>query len=382
MAKKNEGKSVREAFHILHQYDISVKTFLKHSLVYQFTIGLESLFWSILYLKFLLYCVEQQYSPKRILLFFFVIAVIIGMIRYLNGRYELRVRPKLVQTIETNFRKLFYNRIITASILEVESNNYSEKNQKIVRAMQGQIIKFLDDISVLFGKTITTSMVFAIIWDIDKRSLLILIFPICATWVFGELYNKMRYQSKQEQDPGNVRKEYVKKCFFSKNPSAEIRMTHIGRPLTDLYNQGANMVQQCIHKNGKVRIRLAFLFEVFKNRIPFSLILAYAVYQVMVEKRIGVLDISVVLVGLVNLSDGISELIDKYVTLGESKRYIYDFEECMQFYANNQEPQGEKSINELRNEIRFEQVRKWSWKNNVNPLAIENLQSGIRKNFS
>ncbi|WFR57090.1 ABC transporter ATP-binding protein [Anaerocolumna sp. AGMB13025] len=291
------------------------------------------------------------------MLSFLGIALLIGVIRFYSGWYELLSRPVECSKIERNFSKLIFEKINSMDLKQMENPKHYEEYQKVMNTAQSKIINFLDNLSGLFGKLLMCLLVISVLWTIDKPGLLILVLPVSTTWFIGKKYNKEKYDADMEKLQGTIRKEYVKRCFYSKKYSYEIRMTGISNALRKLYDEGITIINNVNIKSGKKRVKLSSLFELCKNRIPFSLILAYGVYKVMITKTMGVSDISVLLIGLVNLSDKISELANSYVTLDESKRYIYDIDLYLKKYSNEKEEFGEQVINDFKNTIEFNNVQ-------------------------
>jgi len=237
----------------------------------------------------------------------------------------------------------------------MESAKHHEDFQKVMHTAQNRILQFIEDITNLFGKILLCGLVISILVNIDKWGLLILILPISTTWIIGKKYNKETYEAEQSKLSGIVRKEYVKRCFYSRENSCEIRMTNVDNALKDVFDEGVAIINKCNKKHGVKKAKLSFVFELFKNRIPFSLILGYAVYQVMIAKTMSVVDISIMLIGLVNLSDQISDLVSSYTRMDESKRYIFDIDLYMK--ANNHvEVEGDIEVKELKNKIELKNV--------------------------
>ncbi len=323
---KQGSQSIHKGYLFLKKYDPNVRKVTIISVIFQFLNSIEYLFACAIYLKFLLYCIRENKSLDYIVTSFILISVLMLIIKLYSGWYELYGHPVLINRIRRTFSKQIYERTYTMNLRDVQDPEHYEDYRKVMDTAKKYIVEYLDNISNLFGQFLMCVFVSSVIWTIDKKALIILVLPISTTWILGKRHARESYEANKERQAGEVRKDYVKRCFYGKNYTYEMRMTNVSKPLKKLFYEGVAIKNKVNEERGRRCFKISFLFELLKNRIPFSLILIYAVYQVMVSKTMKPEDISIMLIGLVNLSDKISDLVGTYAKLDESKKYIYDID--------------------------------------------------------
>jgi ATP-binding cassette subfamily B protein len=293
-----------------------------------------------------------------------------------RGWFEINKNPVEQDKIRYTIRKHIYGKIYDLSAIQLESE--SEINEKflIMNYVPEKFVAYFDAFSSLIGRFIMCISVFFVVLSIDKYVFLILLLPILSTKYFGDKLNKKQYECNQKSAAGNIKKNYVKRCYSGKKYVGEIKTTNINNALNGLYKDGSEEILANNRKFASHKVTFSFFIEIFKNRIPYSFILGYAVYQVMVAKKIGVVDISIVLIGLVNLSDRLGDFAGLFSSMKDSKRYIHDADAFLQKQSLLSESQPGQALSDFKEAISLSNV---SFSYNKELLVLKNVNIQIHR---
>lgn len=319
---KVENKQVANQFsihNICKTRDICTLIFKQILLCFDFV------FWSVLFLRSMLWLVESKAEFYYVEVYFGIIVGVMAFVTFGHKLFDIYIEPRMKLRVNHDVSKIFLEKIITSKMEYLEQKEHYDKFVKIENLSISRVYEFMERIAFFVGHMITSLLVVFILGSIDFKSIFVLIIPIVGNVFVQKKYFDLKYISECEYEKSNVGKEYVKRCFYSKEYAGEMRTSKIYKSLLASYDEATHKAVGTHVKFGRRRVILSFGTELLKNRIPFSLIFFYAVYCVMIQKNVSVIDISVILIGLVNLSDRIGVLINAISDVRESKKHVDDF---------------------------------------------------------
>lgn len=291
-------------------------------IIKQIMLCFDFIFWSVVFLRSMLWLIENKIEFHYIKKYFFMVVGIVAIITFGYKIFEIYIEPKIKLQVYENASKLLFDKVISSKMEYLEQRNSNNKFMEITKLSVTHIFEYMERFAVLIGRILTCFLVTLILGYIDYKAIFILIIPIVGNIFVQKKYYDLKFISECKHESYNVQKEYVKRCFYSKEYAGEIRMSNVYEVLLQIYDKAINKAIQVHKEFGSKKVLLSFATELLKNRIPFSLIFIYAVYCAMINKSVSVFDISVILVGLVNLSDQIGILINAISDVTESRKHI------------------------------------------------------------
>lgn len=295
-----------------------------HSLL----VNLENIFWAVFFLRFIIQSIEIKQDYFYIIKSMMFISLFILVNRLFRAWYENFYKRESDIHIMQSLKIMMFKKSFVVERIYYNNPGFYDNYRKAVEFVDNVLFQAFNSISKMIGTLFMCISVFTVLFTIDPVGLIFLMFPLLGILIFENLLNKNNYELFQKQVPQSRKKDYIKQVFFERRFAADQRMTNIGIELNDEFTIASKKNISIINKAAPKRILLSFLQEVFKNRIPFSIILIYIIYMVMVKQSIGAADVSVMLLGLVQLSDTFGALLSDIIQIDNYANYskfLFDF---------------------------------------------------------
>ena len=295
---------------------------------YSLLVNLERVFWAVFFLRFIIQSIENKQDYFYIIKSMILISLFILINRLVRAWYENFYKRESDIHIMQSLKTMMFKKSFVVERIYYNNPVFYDNYRKAVEFVDNVLFQAFNSISKMIGTLFMCISVFTVLFTIDPIGLIFLMFPLLGIFIFEKLLNKNNYELFKKQVPQSRKKDYIKQVFFERKFAADQRMTNIGDELNDEFTTASIKNISIIKKTAPKRILLSFLKEVFKNRIPFSIILIYIIYMVMVKQSIGSADVSVMLLGLVQLSDTFGTLLSDIIQIDNYANYskfLFDF---------------------------------------------------------
>lgn len=339
--------------------------------------SLQNIFWTVVFLRFIIDGVKRNKPIRYFYYYFAIFAAIFFICRIFIAWYNASVKPianiKISETIE---RKI-YEKIYNIDVSCYDNSEFFNKYVFIIKNIQEKMLEVIDNFSGIIGSIFMCGTVLAVMTQMNKKSLIIIIVPLISTFFLQNKLNQKYYSYSKKLNISTKKINYINRCFYLKDYALEMRTTKISDLLFKKRDEISSEIDREVKNSGTKIAILRFINDLLRNRIPFTAVLVYAVFCATISKEIDISEMSVMLLGLVNLSDNINELTDNIMKLIDSSRYIDEYTEFLKIEAKISYDQIGKEVSRFKNEIkinsldfRYEDGKK---------LVLEDINMKIKK---
>lgn len=300
-----------------------------HTLILSLLGYFEWVFFSAVFMRYLVNAFEKEMSFASILSFI----LICGAAFCLMGLYRSYVSNVTYPLNDTiTYEKLYEKLYQKARNVEVSCFEDSEFYNKYTMAIDGAGDKITSVVRNLWGilaGSIATVAVFYSMYDIDKVAVLFVVFPIIGNFIFGGIMNKLVLKRYKESIPGERVFQYVNRVMYLSEYAKEMRLSNIYRLIREKYTSALNRNISIASKYAVKLIPIEVLKVVFTFSIIFEGVLLYGAYKAIIVKSISLSELAVLsstMVAatwiLIGLFDNIVETMKNGLFVNNLKTFI------------------------------------------------------------
>lgn len=235
---------------------------------------------------------------------------------YIAERERPKVRERIKVRLYEKAKELdlacydnpkFYNEQVLA---------ISEVDRQIDRAVQ-----FVQN--SLSGLTVFLSTGIYFLWK-DKMSILFVAASFVLSFVFNQMYNKLSYRTRIEENPHVRKRDYVKRIYYLNDYAKEIRLNpKVSDILFDEFEKANDDVYHVEKKYAIRKWRLGFLQSYVSNAF-FSdvLYISYLVFRAAVMGTLSFSTVAILYNSFGRLKQGMRIFTDVYPFASETSLYV------------------------------------------------------------
>ncbi len=264
-----------------------------HALISSFLDYFEWVFYSAIFMRYLVNAFEKKTSFQNILFFI----LLCGLTFCLIGLYRSYITNVTFPLNSTKIYEGLYLKLYQkARNVELSCFEDSEFYDKYTMAIDGAGDKITSVVMSVWGilsGSLATIVVFYSMYDIDKVAVLFVIFPIIGNFVFGGIMNKLVLKRYKEGIPNERVFQYVNRVMYLAEYSKEIRLSNVYRLIKEKYEEALKRTVDIAKKYAPKIIPIEFFKVVFTFSIIFEGVLLYGAYKAMIVKSVSLSELAV-----------------------------------------------------------------------------------------
>ncbi|MBR3469519.1 MAG: ABC transporter ATP-binding protein [Lachnospiraceae bacterium] len=265
-----------------------------HKGVSRFLGYFEWLFYSAFFMRYVINSLETGESFGRIMIFIVIVAIVFcGMSLYdniLNGKVYPIAQAKVNKGLYLGlFRK--------ARNVELECFENSDFYDKYTLAMENADTRLIQTVEVVFGVIfggIASVCAFAFMFQVDKISVLFILFPIIGNFVFNRWNSKLDYARNKDMAPHNRRIAYINRVMYLPEYAKEMRLTDVFTLMKQQYRESIQGLADVTKKYTKRAMINHWLYVMFTFTFIFEGLLIYGAYRTLVSDSMSLAQLAVI----------------------------------------------------------------------------------------
>lgn len=254
---------------------------------------LEWIFFSGFFMRYVVGAMEKEKSFAEILVFLGITIAVFAIIAICKNYMEGNVIP----ITDVKIYKQLYQKLFEKSRnVELACFEDAEFYNKYTLAMDGAGTKICETVHNIWGVIlgfIAVVVVFTFMYQVDKLSVLFVIFPILGNFVFGNQLHKMKYKRDKEFAPYNRVIDYVNRVMYLPEYAKEMRLTNLFALMKRKYDEALHGKVTVAKKYYNKGTFLHFFMAMFTYTLIFEGVLFYGAYRTMVSKTVQLADLAV-----------------------------------------------------------------------------------------
>ena len=197
----------------------------------------EWLFYSAFFMRYVISALETGESFRRIMIFIGIVVVVFCSMSLYNSILNGRVYPIAQAVVNKGlYRKLFRK----SRNVELECFENSDFYDKYTLAMEKADDRLIQTVDVVFGAAfgaIASICAFVFMYQVDKISVLFILFPVIGNFVFNRKNSHLDYQRNKDMAPYNRRIAYINRVMYLPEYAKEMRLTDVFSLMKEHYRE-------------------------------------------------------------------------------------------------------------------------------------------------
>lgn len=296
MKKQKDAKKTRALKNVLY----AVKTMwginrgmVLHSALPSAIDYLGWIFYSLFFIRYIIGSIERQESFEKLMMFILLSGSVFFLFYLYIAYVEGSFRPKASVELYHKLYGALYQKAGSVDLRCYEDSSFYNQYTLAIDKADEKLMSVVRNLfGALFGG-IAAITVFITMFTIDRIAMLFVIFPMIGNFVFGYIYNKLRYQRDQELVPYKRRMDYVNRVMHLSDFSKEMRLSNVYNLMKYKYLKAMDGIFDTVEKY-VFKINLPLWFRnYFTFTIIFEGVLLYGAYRTIVSKTISLSDLAV-----------------------------------------------------------------------------------------
>lgn len=304
-----------------------------------------NIFWSIIFLQYLVESIEVKRDFGQVLAFVGVSLVFLCLesvySRYFNRILMQEGNQKLYEKLHLQmFEKAadvelacyenpaFYNRY-TKAASQIKSNAYN------VIKLVPQLVCVVFSSVFLIVRTI----------QIDPFAIVLSLFPILSTYVIGNKMNREKYELYQANIENERQKEYVKRTVYLQDYAKEIRLSNIFSVLMQRLDKAVNEIVANTKKYGFKLAVLSCLQGSINQLLVNVASIVYATVRLVWFHNIQVSEFIVLVNAVSALAVNLVDTAKMFNQMQDNSLYIQNIKDFLDYKPQIAESQDGRSVN-------------------------------------
>ena len=268
--------------------------FVVHKGISRFLGYFEWLFYSAFFMRYVINALETGQEFPRIMVFIIIVTVVFGGMSLYNAILNGSIIPVAKAVINKGiYRKLFRK----SRNVELACFEDSEFYNKYTLAMEKADERLIQTVEVVFGTVfgaIASVFAFAFMFQVDKISVLFILFPIIGNFVYKRRNSHLDYARNKDMAPHNRRIAYINRVMYLSEYAKEMRLTDVFKLMKRQYRDAITGLADVTKKYTKKAVYLHWMTVMFTFTFIFEGLLIYGAYRTVVSQTMSLAQLSVI----------------------------------------------------------------------------------------
>ncbi len=267
---------------------------VSHKCISRFLGYFEWLFYSAFFMRYVIGSLERGDSFEKIMIFIIIVTVVFGSMSFYNSILNGKIYPVAQAVVNKGlYVKLFKK----SRNVELECFENSDFYDKYTLAMEKADERLIQTVEVVFGAffgAIASVCAFAFMFQVDKISVLFIIFPFLGNFVFNRMISHLDYDRNRDMAPHNRRIAYINRVMYLPEYAKEMRLTDVFKLMKHQYSEAITGVADVTKKYTKKAMVLHWLYVMFTFTFIFEGLLIYGSYRTLVGHTMSLAQLAVI----------------------------------------------------------------------------------------
>ncbi len=265
-----------------------------HGAVSMFLGYFEWLFYSAFFMRYVINSLEAGDSFGKIMTFVVIVAVVMCSMNL----YERILTGHIYPVSGAVINKGLYTRLFRKSRnVELSCFENSEFYDKYTLAMEKADERLIETANAVFKTVfgaIASVCAFAFMFQVDKISVLFILFPVIGNFVFNRKISHLDYARNKDMAPHNRRIAYINRVMYLPEYAKEMRLTDVFTLMKRQYREAITGLADVTKKYTKKAVILHWLYVMFTFTFIFEGLLIYGAYRTLVDRTMSLAQLAVI----------------------------------------------------------------------------------------
>ena len=247
-------------------------------------------------------------------MFFYII--MLNIKNYTMEKNKLKIESVIFDDI--------FAKVSSVDLNTFEESSFYDNYHTVISKASSLAIDTINSLCDLIVSFVVVISVLSLIVAIDPVFILLAVIPGISTLIIGNKRSNLRHERDVNISKASREKEYVRRVFFLRDYSKELRLTDMYKVLIRQMHESILKQKQIIKESGSklilIETAISFCYEIL---VYFGSVLV-AIYKSLVENVMLYGDCIVVINSITQVSYIIGSLVEIIVSLGEISLHVND----------------------------------------------------------
>lgn len=265
-----------------------------HKAIILFLGYFEWLFYSAFFMRYVITALETKQEFSSIMTFLFITVLVFGSISLYNSYINGKIMPFATAIVNQGLNKILFQKSRKVELSCFEDPEFYNKYTLAMENADEQLIKTVDNIwGVLFG-FISTIAAFVLMFQVDRWSILFILFPVIGNFVFDRAIGKDEFARNVDMAPYNRKINYVNRVMYLTDYAKEIRLTNAFLLMKRHYREAIQGLIATTKKYSKKLVVYHWFRVMFTFSFIFEGLLIYGAYRTLVSQTMSLAQLAVI----------------------------------------------------------------------------------------
>ncbi len=264
-----------------------------HIAIVRFLAYFEWLFYSAFFMRFVINALETEQEFSSIMMFLCITVTVFASISLYVATVNGKVIPVTQVIINKGLNKILFKK---SRNVELSCFEDSEFYNKYTLAMEQADQRLTDTVDMIWGVIfgiIATVVSFWLMFDVDKLSVLFVLFPVIGNFVFNRKISQIEFERNKDMAPHNRKIAYVNRVMYLTDYAKEIRLTDAFALMKRHYREAIKGVIEVTKKYTPKAMVFHWFRVMFTFTFIFEGLLIYGAYRTLVSHTMDLAQLAV-----------------------------------------------------------------------------------------
>ncbi|MCR5532160.1 MAG: ABC transporter ATP-binding protein/permease [Lachnospiraceae bacterium] len=313
-----------------------------HQGVMRFLGYFEWLFYSAFFMRHVINSMENGDGFSKIFIYIVVVTCVYGGMMFYENIFSGAILPVSQAVVNKGLYRKLFKKSRNVELSCFEDSDFYDKYTLAMEKADTRIISTTEALFKTFFGAIASICAFVFMYQVDKISVLFIIFPVIGNFVFNRRISRIDYQRNQDMAPHNRRIAYINRVMYLPDYAKEMRLTGVFRLMRHQYKDAIAGVSDVTKKYTKRAMILHWLYVMFTFTFIFEGLLIYGAYRTVVSHTMSLAQLSVItsmMVSttwiLIGFTEALTELFKNGLFVEYLRRFMEYKERIPENYAGD-----------------------------------------------
>lgn len=304
-----------------------------------------NIFWSIIFLQYLVESIEVKRDFGQVLAFVGVSLVFLCL-ESVYSRYFNRIL--LQEGNQKLYEKLHLQMFEKAADVELacyENPAFYNRYTKAASQIKSNALNVIKLVPQLICVVISSVFLIVRTLQIDPFAIVLSLFPILSTYVIGNKMNREKYELYQANVENERQKEYVKRTVYLQDYAKEIRLSNIFSVLMQRLDKAVNEIVENTKKYGFKLTVLSCLQGSINQLLVHVASIVYVTVRLVWFHNIQVSEFIVLVNAVSALAVNLVDTAKMFNQMQDNSLYIQNIKDFLDYKPQIAESQDGRSVN-------------------------------------
>ena len=288
------GRAIKNNFYALRLLWRICPSLVVHQGVMRFLGYFEWLFYSAFFMRHIINAMDAGDSFRRILSYIVLVVVVYGSMTVYENMFDGAILPVDRAVVNKGLYRRLFRKSRNVELSCFEDSDFYDRYTLAMEQADNRLISTSEALfKTVFG-AIASVCAFIFMYQVDKISVMFIIFPVIGNFVFNRRISQIDYVRNKDMAPHNRRIAYVNRVMYLPDYAKEIRLTGVFKVMRQQYQDAIKGVADVTRKYTKRAMVLHWLYVMFTFTFIFEGLLIYGAYRTVVSHSMTLAELSVI----------------------------------------------------------------------------------------